>query len=240
MRALRDDPLARLHVRRQIDEAQYHGGRAFQRDFEAAERGPKAIDFTKEAVDGGSMPEPITEAQRKAARRLAQVYRNLGQDGSAIAHDVLVHGLTMAAIAMRRGLSGRKYDEYFGMRFRECLDSWRSSTGSPMRRRTGDGLWLRRCDELRRCPLWDVGGVHVGRGLLRDNVARAGMITLGVDCCSKLRVLLSLSQVICLKRSLAFKTRYISGPWGGHMPRADNLAAPEKSAGRPFPGLNAS
>jgi hypothetical protein len=102
MRALRDDPLARLHVRRQIDEAQYHGGRAFQRDFEAAERGPKAIDFTKEAVDGGSMPEPITEAQRKAARRLAQVYRELGQDGSAIAHDVLVHGLTMAAIAMRR------------------------------------------------------------------------------------------------------------------------------------------
>jgi hypothetical protein len=35
-----DDPLARLHSHHQIDEAQYRGGRAFQHDFERAERGP--------------------------------------------------------------------------------------------------------------------------------------------------------------------------------------------------------
>jgi hypothetical protein len=83
LRSTRDDPLADLHARRMIDEAQYQGGRSFQEDFETAERGPKAIDFTREAVDGGQMPEPITEAQRKAARQLAVVYRALGQDGSA-------------------------------------------------------------------------------------------------------------------------------------------------------------
>jgi hypothetical protein len=36
MRSTRNDPLARLHDRKQIDEAQYHGGRAFQHDFETA------------------------------------------------------------------------------------------------------------------------------------------------------------------------------------------------------------
>jgi len=123
MRSTRDDPLGDLHARHMIDEAQYHAGRAFQRDFETAERGPRAIDPSKEAVDGGMMPEPITEAQRAAARQLAVVYRKLGQDGSALAHDVLVHMKTRAQIAQSRGLVGRRWEEYFGMRFRECLDT---------------------------------------------------------------------------------------------------------------------
>jgi len=122
MRSTRDDPLADMHDRRQIDEAQYHGGRAFQRDFETAERGPKAIDFTREAVDGGQMPEAITERQRKAGIQLAVVYRALGQDGQALTHDVLVHNKTRAQVAAARGLSGRRWEEYYGMRFRECLD----------------------------------------------------------------------------------------------------------------------
>jgi hypothetical protein len=37
--------------------------RAFQFDWETAERGARAIDPTKEAVDGGQMPEPITDGQ---------------------------------------------------------------------------------------------------------------------------------------------------------------------------------
>lgn len=122
MRSTRDDPLGDLHDRRQIDEAQYHAGREFQSDFEAAERGPKAIDFTKEAVDGGQMPEPITERQRRAGMQLAIIYRALGQDGQALTHDVLVHNKTRAQIAASRGLVGRRWEEYYGMRFRECLD----------------------------------------------------------------------------------------------------------------------
>lgn len=122
MRSTRDDPLADLHARGQIDEAQYQSGRAFQGDFETAERGPRAIDFTREAVDGGLMPEPITEAQRKAAKQLAVVYRALGQDGAALTHDVLVHSKTRAQVAESRGLVGRRWEEYYGMRFRECLN----------------------------------------------------------------------------------------------------------------------
>ena len=122
MRSTRDDPLADLHARHMIDEAQYQSGRAFQHDFETAERGPRAIDFTREAVDGGLMPEPITEAQRASARQLAVVYRALGQDGSAIVHGVLVHNRTRKQVAESRGLVGKRWEEYYGMRFRECLD----------------------------------------------------------------------------------------------------------------------
>jgi hypothetical protein len=122
MRSTRDDPLADLHDRNMIDEAQYQAGREFQSDFETAERGPRAIDPSKEAVDGGMAPEPITEAQRRAVRQLAVVYRQLGQNGSALVHDVLVHSKTRRQVAESRGLSGRRWEEYFGMRFRECLD----------------------------------------------------------------------------------------------------------------------
>jgi len=122
MRSTRNDPLASLHARRHIDEAQYQAGRAFQGDFETAERGPRAIDPSKEYVDGGELPEPITEGQRKAGIRLAVVYRELGQNGSALAHDVLIHGRTHKQIANLRGFTGEQWEKYFGMRFRECLD----------------------------------------------------------------------------------------------------------------------
>src|ERR1700712_5445948 len=66
LRSIRNDPLGRLHSRRQIDEAQSRGGGAFQHDWERAERGPRGVDPTREYVDGGQTREPITEGQRKA------------------------------------------------------------------------------------------------------------------------------------------------------------------------------
>lgn len=114
-RSRRDDPLAGMHARKTIDEAQYHGGRAFQADFEAAERGPRAIDPSKEFVDGGTMPEPITEAQQRAARQLAEVYRELGPDGAALMHDVLIHAQNYRQIAASRGFSGERWEKFFGM-----------------------------------------------------------------------------------------------------------------------------
>jgi hypothetical protein len=122
MRSTRDDPLAKLHGRNQIDEAQYQGGRAFQSDFEAAERGPRAIDPGKEYVDGGMAPEPITEAQRKAARNLAGVNRELGQNGSALVYAVLISRVTVEQICDGRGLKTERERLYVGRRFRECLD----------------------------------------------------------------------------------------------------------------------
>ena len=122
LRSLRNDPLGRLHSHHQIDEAQYQGGRAFQNDWEKAERGPRAVDPTREYVDGGQMREPITESQRKAVLRLNRAERELGADGSALVHDVLVHGLTMQQIGEKRGLRTQRWQDYFSRRFHECLD----------------------------------------------------------------------------------------------------------------------
>lgn len=135
LRNLRDDPLGRLHDRRQIDEAQYLAGREFQRDWERAEKGPQAIDPSKEAVDGGCMPDPIDEGQTKALVRINGVLRQLGADGSAVVHDVLVHGMTMEKVANRRDLAGERWVKYFGQRFRECLDCMAEYYGLAMRKK---------------------------------------------------------------------------------------------------------
>src|SRR5467141_4378970 len=122
LRSIRNDPLARLHTHRQIDEAQYQGGRAFQDDWEKAERGPQAVDPTREYVDGVRAREPITERQRRAVLRLNRAERELGADGAALVHGVLGLGMTMEQVGQRRGLRGQRWMDYFSRRFRECLD----------------------------------------------------------------------------------------------------------------------
>jgi hypothetical protein len=122
LRSIRNDPLGRLHSHHQIDEAQYRGGRAFQDDWEKAERGPRAVDPSREYVDGGQAREPITERQRRAVLRLNRVEHELGADGVVLVHEVLVLGMTMEQVGQRRGLRGQRWMDYFARRFRECLD----------------------------------------------------------------------------------------------------------------------
>jgi hypothetical protein len=122
IRSIRGDPLGRLHAHHQLDEAQYRGGRAFQNDWERAERGPQAVDTTREYVDGAGTREPVTESQRQAVLRLNRVERELGTDGSALVYDVLVLGLSMDQIGERRAVRTQRWNDYFARRFRECLD----------------------------------------------------------------------------------------------------------------------
>ena len=121
-RSIRNDPLGRLHSHRQIDEVQYRAGRAFQDDWERAERGPQAVDPGREYVDGAQAREPITEDQRTAVLRLNRAERDLGADGSALVHDVLVRGMTMEQVGERRCLHTQRWKDYLSRRFRECLD----------------------------------------------------------------------------------------------------------------------
>ena len=121
LRSIRNDPLGRLHAHHQIDDAQYRGGRAFQGDWERAERGPRAVDTTREFVDGGQRRDPITEGQRHAVLRLNRAEHELGSDGSALVHDVLILGMTMEQIAERRGLQTKRWQDYFARRLKECL-----------------------------------------------------------------------------------------------------------------------
>jgi hypothetical protein len=122
LRSIRNDPLGRLHSHRQIDAVQYQAGRAFQDDWERAERGPQAVDPSRDYVDGAQAREPITEGQRNAVLRLNRAERELGADGSALVHDVLVRGMTMQQVGERRCLCTQRWIDYFSRRLRECLD----------------------------------------------------------------------------------------------------------------------
>ena len=149
LRSIRNDPLARLHSHHQIDEAQYRGGRAFQNDWERAERGPRAVDPTREYVDGGQAREPITEGQRKAVLRLNRAERELGADGSALVHEVLILGMTMEQVGQRHGLRSQRWKDYFARRFCECLDRlaliYGFSTASPAAVQNGPALKRNGC-----------------------------------------------------------------------------------------------
>ncbi len=119
-RALRDDPLARLHARRQIGEAQYRAGREWQSDYEDAAIGRVgSIDPSNEPVDGSpKYGGPNLDRITKATSRLARWDRLLGQLGCIIVRYVLAERMTMAQIAR---LMGFGTEEYYGKRFRECL-----------------------------------------------------------------------------------------------------------------------
>jgi hypothetical protein len=80
------------------------------------------MDPTREYVDGARTREPVTESQRQAVLRLNQVERELGTDGAALVHDVLVLGLTMEQVGQRRAVRAQRWNDYFARRFRECLD----------------------------------------------------------------------------------------------------------------------
>lgn len=144
LRSIRNDPLGRLHSHKQIDEAQYRAGRAFQNDWERAERGPQAVDPTREYVDGVQTRETVTEGQRKAVLRLNRMERELGADGSAIVHDVLVKGMTMEQVGQRRGLRSARWNDYFSRRLRECLDRLALAYGFATEKRPGDRATIRR------------------------------------------------------------------------------------------------
>ena len=122
VRSVRDDPLADHLARGHIDEAQFLAGREFQKHFQMAERGPRAMQIA-EAVDGSPPRETLTDEQLKAGKWLARCYRELGKDGSILVHDMLVHNRTSRQMAYARGMVGHDWEKYFSRRLWECLDT---------------------------------------------------------------------------------------------------------------------
>ena len=123
LRSTRDDPLAKLHTHHQIDEAQFRGGRAFQNDWEKAERGPQAVD--PDARTRRWRPDARADHGRATAGGRCgsiRIEHELGADGTALVHEVLVLGMTMQQVGERRGLNTQRWKDYFARRFQECLD----------------------------------------------------------------------------------------------------------------------
>jgi hypothetical protein len=124
LRSLRDDPLAGMFARRQIDQAQYDAGREWQRLTEQTEVGNiRAIDTTKEAVDGGRFPEPLSDNAARAFKELNRAHGLLGMIGENIVREILGSRLSIMEMAQRRGYTTRTEIEFMGKRFREALDT---------------------------------------------------------------------------------------------------------------------
>jgi hypothetical protein len=46
-----------------------------------------------------------------------------------------VHNMTRAQVASKRNLAGKRWEEFYGMRFRECLDCLALAYGFAMERK---------------------------------------------------------------------------------------------------------
>jgi hypothetical protein len=123
VRSIRSDPLAALKAQGAIDEVQFLAGQMWSWAHMRSEiGGVRAIDPTKERVDGGRIAEPLTDVVKRALGDLRRARPALGEDGTALVADVIGKGLTLAKAADARGLSSKSGREYLGRRFRECLD----------------------------------------------------------------------------------------------------------------------
>ncbi len=124
LRSVRDDPLAGMLSRGQIDAAQYEGGRLWQQYREDSEiGGAQAIDTTKEAVDGGRFKEPDITKLSTALRELRRANEILGAYGASLVEDILGRRMSIAEVAAARSMPRQREIDYLGKRFRECLES---------------------------------------------------------------------------------------------------------------------
>lgn len=122
-RSVRDDPLADMHSRRVIDQAEYEAGRAWQRYHEITEIGPiSAIDPTKEAVDGGKVWAGITDRQLDAFAKLQSANKMLGHQGAELMHGLLSDGLTVGQLCQKYDCRTARRANFLSMRVRECLN----------------------------------------------------------------------------------------------------------------------
>lgn len=123
VRSLREDTLSQMRSRQQIDDAHFAAGRLWQRYFEQSEIGSiRAIDPGKEAVDGGQLPEMLTNTQIKAFEKLNECYRRLGLGRSALLRDILGQRMSVTKAAEKRGVtSGRGITELCDI-FRDSLN----------------------------------------------------------------------------------------------------------------------
>ena len=122
--ALRDDPLAGLLARRQIDKAQFEAGRRWQLFYEAAGAGTvSAIDPLREPVDGhGASRAGVTDRHCDAIQEIRDAAIRLGFDRHVLTRMVLGDGLTIQEIARRKGRTDQSEVKFIGRDFRRCLE----------------------------------------------------------------------------------------------------------------------
>jgi hypothetical protein len=124
LRALRDDPLARLHARRQITASQFRAGRQWQAARETIEASSlPSIDPAAPFVDCARRlpPPPSIDRINRARGDLTRWSAALGDVGANLIELVLVRGHTCEQIAAANGEPSARAVDYWGRRLREVL-----------------------------------------------------------------------------------------------------------------------
>jgi hypothetical protein len=124
---LREDPIGRMHARRQVDAAQYNAARAYQQLYDRATIGILSpADPSRIRVDGGQRPDPISAARMAAATRLRSVESTLqgqhGYIGLTLTRSVLTGGKSIEKSARDFGASSERDVRWWGNLLRRCLD----------------------------------------------------------------------------------------------------------------------
>lgn len=123
LRSVRNDPLADMHSRGVVDDAEFMAGRKWQKLYECTQIGPiSAIDPGKEAVDGGKFPEAITDEQIDAFREIGKADMRLGQIGGQLMRQLLAQHLTIGQMSEIHGLKTGRQQNFLSLRVRECLN----------------------------------------------------------------------------------------------------------------------
>ena len=114
MRSIRDDILAAMLSRGEIDQAKFDAGREYQKNAEVAEIGNvQAIDPSKEAVDGGGWCDVLSNAQANAVRALGEARRVLTPVNDDLIRSVLVGRASFTKLGGSERAATRLKERFF-------------------------------------------------------------------------------------------------------------------------------
>lgn len=91
---LLESPIVYMIAKGQVTQAQGEAGLHFRRIFEAAGGvGAKALDYSREPVDGGAPIDPVNARQWRAAQKLREAHALLGGPAYDIVREVCGQGV---------------------------------------------------------------------------------------------------------------------------------------------------
>jgi hypothetical protein len=107
-----------LYARKVITEAENRAANRFREAWEGmGGAGARAMDYSKLVVDGGLTPEPLSQRQLEYGRELNNVAIWLGPQGYDLTIKLAGQGLWPKDLT-----TNKRFQEYFGINFRHCLE----------------------------------------------------------------------------------------------------------------------
>jgi hypothetical protein len=126
IQSLRDDLLAKMFARHQIDQASFRAGRDYQRLTELSQvTQVRAMDVGRLRGSIGATPNIGSDGQRKASKALIKLelklWSKFGNEGVGVIRKILVDSYTVEKLAAEKGDNSVRHKDFLGQFFRRCL-----------------------------------------------------------------------------------------------------------------------